>query len=176
LVGDQLGVVHDGLCEAQPLTHALRIGFHTPVPHLAQPDEVQHVVRALQRVVPRQSTQLAAERDGGDTVHPRKDGVVLGREPDAGAHPRAVADRVGTEHFDPAGIRSDEAQHHAQKRALAGPVRSEQAERAVGEFDAHPIERGPAPVAHPDIGETKAHDTSLRELRARPAEGSPHRA
>ena len=128
LVEDQdLRVAEQGCGDRQPLTHAHRVALHTPVGGVAEPDRGQDLLDAVGGMV---------SRDGQDPqvvscAATRMEGGVL----EHGAHPGAgLVELVVAQTAERGGPRRwlHQPEQRAQRRALSGPVRSEEPRDATG--------------------------------------------
>ena len=120
-------------------------------------------VRARRRAsAARHALQRGEEGDGAHRRHAPVEAALLGQEAD----PAAQLAPVGlAQHLQPAGGRGDEAEHHPQRRGLAGAVRAEEAEDGASlHLEREVAHGGESAVAlgHPFQLERSVHGAGLR--------------
>ena len=156
----ELRPVHYGSDQLDLLGHPLGQLLHLLVLRGAQTLGVQHLARPLASLAGRQALQGTEEGDGVDRGHLLVEAALLRQEADPVAHLAAV---VGTENVDAPGAGGLQAKDHAQRRGLAGPVRTQKA--ADGAFFdlkaqiAHGLEVTVS-FAHPFERQRRRHDLS----------------
>ena len=123
---EEVGIVDERARELAALARAGREPVDRPVPHLAEPDVVQDLVRALERPVPRHPRELAAQRDGVDGGQLREVAVPLGHVADAAPHGVAARHDVDAEDGRAALGRPQQSEDRLEERALARAVRPEE--------------------------------------------------
>src|SRR5579884_2082231 len=115
--------------DAEALPHPVRVAADAIVGAVGEVDELEHLVDARAGAVAvevGEQAQVAPARQVG--VEPRP----LDEPGDAVERPRALDERVASVQLDAARRRPDQAEHHPQRRRLAGAVRAEEAVDVAG--------------------------------------------
>ncbi len=136
----QLRVVDHRLRELHFLFHARRVFRDLAVPLLVDPHELEHVVGAAHRGVPVEPADASHVRNQTDARHVRDQAIVLGHVADPLPHGEAIPD-IEAEDLRGARGRTQETQEEPQERRLAGAVRADESDRALGDRDAEVVDR-----------------------------------
>jgi hypothetical protein len=110
-------------------------------------------VGPLHRIGRRQAGELATVGDEGHSVHAGDVRVALRHVADPRANLDGRLGNVQAQHPHPTLFRLDESEQGPDHRALAGAVRSEQADRAGRKDRGHRFERELRPVANAHVVE-----------------------
>ena len=130
----QIGIVDERLRQLDALLHAGRVGLDVAVARLAEADVVEHLVRALHRVDRRQARRAGRSRRRTTRRSCRecaRRSPACSRGGRGSRAARSATSRPSTR-IRPC-VGRDEAEQRLEHRALAGAVRSEQADRAARE-------------------------------------------
>ena len=107
----QLGIVHQRLRELDALLHARRVAVDALIALVAEPDELEHHVRALHRLRRRQPRQLGGVAAQLDRGHADEVAIALRHVADARADLRRLRADVMAEHGRAALERQEAEQH-----------------------------------------------------------------
>src|SRR5579859_3254080 len=86
--------MRDGLCQFGQLLHAQRIGTQLAITGFAQPNVKESLMRALQRLVRRQSAKLAHVADKAHAAHAGDESLILRHVADHASHSHGLAANI----------------------------------------------------------------------------------
>ncbi len=176
----QLRIADERLGELGALTHAGGEPADRAEAGLVEADEVEDVGGPLASGARRQPTELAERGDHVGRGLVERQAVVLGHEPELGAHRDRVGGHVDAAHLDRPLGRMGEPEQHAEHRRLACAIGPDETDEAARHLEGETVDRSHAGIA---LGESvdaeqrsRGHDAveSGRSPSARrPRRGDP---
>ena len=115
--------MHERHGEPQPLSHTQRKARGAAIPRVTQPNQVQHLVRARERVGGPEPAEPRGVHHLLDAVQAGKQAVVFGHEPDLGAGLQRRFGQWPAKQLDGPRVDRVEPQQQAHERRFAGAVR-----------------------------------------------------
>ena len=122
--------MHEGLGQLRALLHARRVGVDGPIARFAEPDVVEHLVRAADGFVTGHAGQLAREGHERGRGHGRNVAIDFRHVADPAPHLEGRRRGIEAEGHEAAGIGPQEPQQRLEQRGLARSVGTQQAEDA----------------------------------------------
>ena len=154
---EDLGIVDEGLGQLEALLHARGVRVEEPVSRFAEADVEKDLVGALHGFLAGHARELAEIGGEGHGVHAGDETVALGHVADRAADHGLLAADVVVEDLALAALRDEETQEDAEERALAGPVRPQEADRPLAQAHGHAVQGDDLAVAEAEVLDFDAH-------------------
>ena len=159
---EQLRILQERRSDPQPLLHPERVGPDEVVRSLGQIDPLQDFLNGFRPnpVETAEEFQVAPPRES------RKECRGLHDRPDPPDHPREIAPGVHAQNAARSPGRADQSKQTADRRGLAGTIRTEEAEHAtLGHGEVEPVDGHRASAAETSILLEEPFDLDDRHVR-----------
>ena len=142
----QFRIMDDRRRDLEALLHAGGIGVYLAIARLAEPDVVEHFVRALHRVGARHTGELAGVGDEFHAVDAGEEAFVLRDESDLLADFQRLLTDIESQHATGTRIHANQAHQRADHRGFARAIGTEKPDRAARNRRGQAVERRDPPV------------------------------